>query len=270
MNKGSKRIDNGEINWASLLEESIDNQPRHRPYASKAGYCPSANWYMGNTQGNYIVSGSMKLYQGIGVGVESEIVNAAKRNNILVGTQVKLPTVPSLDVDIGGFIDMIVKENNKLVLYEIKTCTALPRKIKPEHAAQAAAYWLFSGIEDVRVLYVSRKVQDFPDPTPLLCTIKFDPEQHENQLLNVCVTLQTFNSHKPPTRPQYFSKSRDCTFCNFSQKCWSSTDKDFLSNSEMEVVRVKASKLLSAIISKREVLREQTIKNCKEATNVGK
>lgn len=168
MNRGSSHLKKKDTSsfWEGILIESITKGGRARPFASKAGYCPTANWFMGDTKGEYIVGASMKLYQGIGNGVEAELVAGAERSGILLGTQVKMPT-PS-GIDIGGFIDLVaIGPDGSPTLYEIKTCTNIPAKIKPEHAAQAATYWLFSGIDRVEVIYVSRKVQNFPDPTPL-------------------------------------------------------------------------------------------------------
>ena len=80
-------------------------------------------------------------------------------------------------VDIGGFIDLIASAPMAhSTPFEIKTCTNLPTKIKPEHAAQAATYWLFFRHGSVEVIYVSRKVQNFPT-LPLIKAFQFDPTE---------------------------------------------------------------------------------------------
>lgn len=264
MNIGSGHLKKKETSnfWEAILSESITKGGRNRPFASKAGYCPTANWFMGDTKGEYVVGASMKLYQGIGNGVEDELVKGAERAGIMLGTQVKLPTPRG--IDIGGFIDLIaIGGNGSPTLYEIKTCTNLPNKIKPEHAAQAATYWLFSGFDSVEVVYVSRKVQNFPDPTPLIKTFTFDPTEYGNEIHNVFVTLETFNSNKPPQRQPHFSKNRECMFCDFANRCWSMDSSDFLSNRETAEIERRASKAKSKVISERKTFTVRTLENCK-------
>lgn len=264
MNKGSSHIPKKTTStyWEQILQETVRKGDRKRPFASKAGFCPTANWYMGNTSGDFVVGASMKLYQGIGNGVEEELVRGAERFGILLGTQVKLPT--PYGVDLGGFIDMIaIGADSSPTLFEIKTCTNLPNKIKPEHAAQAATYWLFSGMDNVELIYVSRKVQSFPDPTPLIRTFKFDPTEHEFELLNVMRTLETFNLGKPPQRPAAYTKTRECVFCDFSIKCWSSTPEDFLDSKKMNVVERESLAKLRDVKSKRKGFVRKTLENCR-------
>lgn len=264
MEKGSSNIQRRTTSayWETIMQETIHKGDRRRPFASKAGYCPTANWYMGNTSGDFVVGASMKLYQGIGNGVEEELVRGAERAGILLGTQVKLPTPHG--VDLGGFIDMIaLGADGSPTLFEIKTCTNLPNKIKPEHAAQAATYWLFSGMQNVELIYVSRKVQNFPDPTPLIRTFKFDPTEYEFELLNVMRTLETFNLDKPPQRPATYSKTRECVFCDFNIRCWASDVSDFLDNRQMSSVEAKASSELERMKSMRNGFIQKTLMNCR-------
>jgi len=264
MNKGSDHL-NGNKNsssfWDGILQESVEKSKRSRPYASKAGYCSTANWFMGNVSGYFLATASMKLYQGIGNGVEAELVKGAERSGILLGTQVKLPTPQG--VDLGGFIDMIIVLNNYPTLIEVKTCTNIPSKIKPEHAAQAAAYWIFSGLDNVEVLYVSRKVQNFPDPSPLIKSFKFDPSEHVSEINNVFQTLNSYNSQKPPQRPTHFQKNRDCLYCDFSNQCWSAELDFFMNNQEMSKLQIDSSNKKDAILSKRSEFVVKTLQNCR-------
>ena len=264
MNRGSGhlKLKDTSAYWEGILTESITKGGRRRPFASKAGYCPTANWFMGDSKGEFVVGASMKLYQGIGNGVEAEIVAAAERKGIMLGTQVKLPT--PFGVDIGGFIDLIaIGSDGSPTLYEIKTCTNLPNKIKPEHAAQAATYWLFSGMERVELIYVSRKVQNFPDPTPLIKTFQFDPTEWENEINNVFVTLATFNGAKPPQRPPHFVKNRQCMFCDFANRCWDMGDSDFLTNRQMSEIDMKAEAHKAKVLKERKTYLVKVLENCK-------
>ena len=268
MNRGSGhlKLKDTSAYWEGILTESITKGGRRRPFASKAGYCPTANWFMGDSKGEFVVGASMKLYQGIGNGVEAEIVAAAERKGIMLGTQVKLPT-PS-GVDIGGFIDLIAIGNDgSPTLYEIKTCTNLPNKIKPEHAAQAATYWLFSGMERVELIYVSRKVQNFPDPTPLIKTFQFDPTEWQGEIDNVFKTLATFNGAKPPQRPAHFVKNRQCMFCDFANRCWDMSDSEFLTNRQMSEVDRKAETHKAKILKERKTYLVKVLENCRTSVS---
>ena len=73
MNRGSGhlKLKDTSAYWEGILTESITKGGRRRPFASKAGYCPTANWFMGDSKGEFVVGASMKLYQGIGNGVEA-------------------------------------------------------------------------------------------------------------------------------------------------------------------------------------------------------
>lgn len=261
VNVGSK-LDkkNEETNRLNIyLTEQVTYKPRHRVIASKAGFCPTANWFSGNTTNNGIIAAVTKLYQGIGNGVEEEIVKAYERNNALLGSQVMLPTPEN--VELGGYIDMIALNANGIPsLFEIKTCTAIPSKIKDEHAAQTATYYTFSGM-DAYVIYVSRKVQDYPDPTPLIKVFAFDPDKHEEEIDKVFLSLVTFNSNLPPSRPDGFSENSQCTFCNFKSRCWND-DTRFMSVSMMSSMKNKARKLKEQTFKDRGDFYVRTLKNC--------
>ena len=244
-----------------FLSEQVTYKPRHRVIASKAGFCPTANWFSGNTTNDGIINSVTKLYQGIGNGVEEEIVKAYERNNQLLGTQVMLPTPDN--IELGGFIDLIAKNSNGVPsLFEIKTCTSLPSKIKDEHAAQIATYWTFSGIDDCYLIYVSRRVQDYPDPTPLIKVFTFDASKYEKEIDNVFLSLVTFNSNLPPIRPDGFSQNSQCTFCNFNGRCWNNENTKFMSTSMMSSSLNKASRLKEQTLKNRNNFYIKTLENC--------
>jgi hypothetical protein len=147
-------------------------------------------------------------------------------------------------------------------LFEIKTCTAIPSSIKEEHAAQTATYWTFSGIDNCYIIYVSRKVQNYPDPNPLIKVFSFDPSQHEKEIDRVFLSLVSFNSQLPPTRPEGYSENSQCTFCNFKARCWNDENTRFMTNSMMSNVLNKANKLKEKTLKRREDLYVKTLQNC--------
>lgn len=267
--KSQLKIQDSETERLSrFLNEIIPGKRRKRPIASKAGYCPTANWFSINTDGESFVGGAMKLYQGIGNGVEEEIVKAYERNGALLGTQVLLPLPDG--VDLGGFIDMIaLNGEGEPALYEIKTCTNLPSKIKDEHAAQVAAYWTFSGFKKCYVIYVSRKVQNFPDPTPLIKVFYFDPTEEENQskIDNLFLSLVTSGASLPPLRPATYNEKNECIFCNYKAICWGG-DTEFMLNRDYARFSGDAEKLKKSTISTRNKRVAITLRNCESSCPV--
>ncbi len=267
--KGILKIQDSETERLNrFLNEIIPGKRRKRPIASKAGYCPTANWFAINTEGESFVGGAMKLYQGIGNGVEEEIVKAYERNGALLGTQVLLPLPDG--ADLGGFIDMIaINGEGEPALYEIKTCTNLPSKIKDEHAAQVAAYWTFSGIKKCYVIYVSRKVQNFPDPTPLIKVFYFDPTEEENQTKvdNLFLSLVTSGASLPPPRPVSYREKNECVFCNYKSICWG-TEAEFMLNRDYARFAGDAEKLKNLALSTKNKRVAATLRNCESSCPV--
>jgi len=173
-------------------------------------------------------------------------------------------------VDLGGFIDMIALNSaGEPSLYEIKTCTNIPTKIKPEHAAQVAAYWAFSGFKNCYVIYVSRKVQNFPDPTPLIKVFHFDETEEENQIRieNLFLSLVTSDATYPPQRPVSFREKNECIFCGFSSMCWSDNTK-FMLNRDLSRFSADAEKLMEETLKTRNKRVAITLRNCESSCPV--
>lgn len=249
-----------------FLGEMITGYKRKRPIASKAGFCPTANWFAMNTNADGFISPTMKLYQGIGNGVEAEIVSAYERNSVLLGTQVLLPT--PFGVDLGGFIDMIaLNGQGEPSLYEIKTCSNIPNKIKPEHAAQVAAYWIFSGFERCYVIYVSRKVQNYPDPNPLTKVFSFDPSEYENEINNVFMSLVTGGASLPPSRPSFYRENNECSFCSYKSICWDN-ETNFMLARDYAKFFGDASVLKAKVLKERKTFVSKTLENCLSSVSI--
>ena len=80
----------------------------------------------------------------------------------------------SFGIDVGGFIDAIGYDSQRNVAaYEIKTAGTIPPVPKATHLSQAMTYAILGGIDNVFLVYVGRKVQDFPDPTPLVKVLRW-------------------------------------------------------------------------------------------------
>lgn len=260
MQKALDKTNSETDRLSRYLGEMVRGYKRKRPIASKVGFCPTANWFAMNTEVDSVVTPAMKLYQGIGNGVEAEVVAAYERNGVLLGTQVMLPTPQG--VDLGGFIDMIaLNGQGEPALYEIKTCSTIPSKIKSEHAAQVAAYWLFSGFERCYVIYVSRKVQNYPDPSPLIKVFDFDPTTYEVEISNVFMSLVTSGASLPPSRPPTHRENNECSFCAFKSKCWDSS-ASFMQARDYSRFFNDAQILMEKVLRERKMFLRNTLENC--------
>lgn len=241
-----------------ILTQANKGYKQNRPYASRMAYCYTANWFGMNREQDSVTNGAMKLYQGIGNGVEAEIISAYQRAKLLLGTQVPLPTPNG--IEIGGYIDMVaLNASGKPSVYEIKTCTNIPSEIKAEHAAQVAVYHTFSGL-DCYVIYVSRKVQNFPDPTPLVRVFEFNPLEHKDKISNTFLSLVTQGSSLPPPRPSHFRENNECGFCTWKSFCWN--EANFMQARDFIRFTGDAEKLSEKVLSERKKFKKATLMAC--------
>ncbi len=196
---------------------------RQRPYASGLD-CPRKVWFFANTESVATVNPApMKLYQEIGNAVEDVVVNGFRNNQLLLGSQVKLPNPPkSFGVNVGGYIDMVALDSTgQIAAYEIKTCKTIPNEPKPAHLSQALVYATLGGFDRVHVIYVSRMVQDWPNQEPLVKVFTVDAIGSVLDVAtNIIYSCRTMHSKQSPPRPSHFRKHRECQFCDFQARCW--------------------------------------------------
>ena len=210
------------IKMLTVMEK--DRGLRKRPYASTIAYCPREAWMHANVlQGDKVLPPTLSLYQGIGNGVEERIVDSFEAHGNLLGKQVRMPNPPgTFKIESGGYIDMVaLNGNGKVAAYEIKTASSLPSSPKGRHLAQAMAYGCLGGFDHVYVLYVERKVQNWPNPTPLVKAIELDVQALlPEYMTTIVLTGMAMHSHEAPMRPAHFRQSNECSYRPLVDGCW--------------------------------------------------
>lgn len=258
----------------NMLEIKSYGGKRFRPFAGAVAYCPRENWLQGNIgKEGGVVSPTMSLYQGVGNGVEERIVKGAMEHGVLLGTQVKLPNPPkTFGVDVGGYIDMIGYDSlGRVAAYEIKTTGAMPTSIKPKHLSQAMAYAVLGGLDIVYVIYVGRKVQDFPDPTPLLKVFQVDVAKLLREYATtILLTTSALSSPEAPPRPATFRKSNECQYCDFQSICWRDEGFNTMNARKSAEHVASAEKTVDELLLHRPSFFIQTLENCTPSCPVGK
>lgn len=240
---------------------------RFRPFASAVAYCARQNWFFGNGEGSKVtvVDPALNLYQGIGDGVEARIVQGMAAHGFLLGSQVRLPNPPkSFGIDVGGFIDAIALDSQgRVAAYEVKTAASIPPSPKLTHLSQAMTYAALGGVDNVNIVYVGRKVQDFPDPTPLVKVFRIDV----NELLLEYMTTIVMSCHalsngEAPQRPATFRKSMECQYCDFKERCWGELDVKTMPSSEYAERYAEAEKTAAELLAWRPHFYSQLLENC--------
>ncbi len=248
---------------------------RFRPFAGSVSYCARQNWFFGNGEGSTVtvVDPALNLYQGIGEGVEARIVQGMAAHGFLLGAQVKLPNPPkNFGIDVGGFIDAIALDSaGNVAAYEIKTAGTIPPSPKANHLSQAMTYAILGGIDNVFIVYVGRKVQDFPDPTPLVKAFRIDVNE---LLLEYATTLvmscHSLPSKEAPQRPATFRKSIECQYCDFQQKCWNEIDVKTMAASQYVERYAEAEKTATELLGWRPYFFSQLLESCSPSVPHGK
>ena len=250
----------------NLNEMVAAKSKRYRPYASGLD-CPRKVWFYANTDSGPTVNpATMKLYQEVGNTFEEVIVNGFRNNEKLLGAQVKLPNPPKrYGVNVGGYIDMVALDSTgQIAAYEIKTCKTLPSEPKPSHLSQALVYATLGGFDRVHIVYVSRMVQDWPNPDPLIKVFTINTaDTIEDVAANILYSCNLMNGAEAPPRPSHFRKHRECQFCDFTTRCWDGDDVPTLAPDLAHEARAAADKIAPEIIKMRKHFYLESLSNAK-------
>lgn len=248
-----------------MLTSSVQKPKRYRPYAADVGFCATKNWLFANTEQELSVTApTLKIYQGIGNGVEEVITEGFLAHGDLLSTQVKLPNpAKTYGINVGGYIDMIgIDRLGRIAAYEIKTCSSIPDKPKANHLAQAMTYACLGGLDVVYIVYVSRQVQAFPDPTPLVRVFELDVKEMLLEYMTMIVlSCNSLANEKAPLRPVHFRKSNECNYCPFTQRCWNQIGFEFQDPQDSVVDFAAAEKIALELIDQRSYFFQTTLSN---------
>lgn len=257
--------DSETSNVITMLTSRGNSNKRVRPYAADAGFCPTKNWIIINTdQEAAIVPAHLKLYQGIGNGIEEVVVEGFNTHGNLLSTQIKLPNPPkSFGVDVGGYIDMIAFDRfGRTAAYEIKSTGSMPHEPKSNHLAQAMTYACLGGLDVVYIVYVGRQVQAYPDMAPLVRVFELDVQELlHSYMTTIVLSCHSLRNQTAPLRPAHFRKSSECNFCPVAQQCWNEIGFEFQTAQESVENFAEAEKTATELIGMRESFFRATLSN---------
>lgn len=196
--------------------------PLHRRnlHGGDGAYCARKNSAMLNMPDDQMVemSAASAFYFSIGSAVHETIQKALTKTGMLIASEFR---INSIGINIGGYVDAIVRIDDKPRILEIKTCGGLPAKPKPEHVFQAMTYALITGIPDPILFYVSRSVASWDGK---LITKQFELESTKAAYIQVATGLYRSLYYAEAKRladiPVHIESARECGFCPFVNTCW--------------------------------------------------
>lgn len=158
-----------------------------------------------------------EFYTSIGNAVHKAVCRILRSEGVLLNQELR---IENDWLDFGGYIDAIVKIDDSIQIIEIKTCGKLPTSPYNEHQFQVATYGLLTGIEDTRILYVSRNVMSYPARTLEIAEFRVPASLQKDALNNMAITKAFWDLKLIPPIPTNIKSSRQCNFCPFKAFCW--------------------------------------------------
>lgn len=251
-----------ETNFKSLHKDTETFEPRPRPSIS-ASLCPrQIAFRMSVDTHETDRPKSLPYYAAIGNALEYVALEQYREKQQLIISQWKIPEeLTKLGLDMGGVIDAIIEVDEKIIMIDIKTVgtveaapflmlnhedmqsltkgssieihasdsrikeTAI-KGSKDSHLSQMQLYAAITGIPDVYLQIMSRKVQDrfnVHDSSP---TVKFErvPTEATQLEKRVAVALYGIRCKELGLIPDVLLgiKKSQCSdaFCNFQNYCW--------------------------------------------------
>lgn len=211
------------------LEESIIRgltthdpvfRDRSRLHAGDVAWCPRrAVLYHYVSPADYTDGDAPgKFYMSIGNAIHGVVTTAMFAQQLLLFKEYK---IPEMGLGLGGKIDAIVLLDDKIRIVEIKSCgSQLPKKVKPEHRAQASVYSVVTGIPAL-VLYVSRSVADWSGRVQMVvldCNLSDEDLKHS--LMSVILASLYSKAKVLPRIPAHITSEDQCKYCPFAEGCW--------------------------------------------------
>ena len=191
-------------------------------FASDAGFCHRKATMMRNAPDDMTetVDASGTLYMAIGSAIHTTLVQSLKRTGKLMGAEIR---IQDAELELSGYIDLVVRTDDGPMLVEVKTCGVLPSRPKDWHYEQAMVYSLITGVPAVTLLYVSRNVASY-DGHLLMQPIVLDPAHSDYVLIAQRLAAARYYSKlgKLGPIPDHIRSERSCGFCPFRSICWGS------------------------------------------------
>lgn len=193
---------------------------RKRIYAKSAGLCyrQATHPLVINPETMTTFGPAGTLYANMGTAVHDVVEKAFEKSGNLVYAE---SYAPDVGLNIGGYIDAIVRLNGKERIIEVKTCGNLPSKPKRDHAAQALTYVVLSGIRNPILFYLSRSVADY---TGKLITAELEVVHTDDDLRRTAIQMAAAHYSSSlgvlPPKPMHLRVKSHCGFCPLIRNCW--------------------------------------------------
>lgn len=206
---------------------------KDKPHGADVGMCPrKVTLHTAvDKKLSFPIDPSGSLYMAIGTAVHEVVSRAYERVGILLASEIRLEMDeigPTHAKPLSAYIDLVIRDvDGNEIIGDVKTCGALPSKIKDWHRAQLIAYMVMSGIRVGFIQYVSRNVMNFRGELQHKI-LRLEPD--DSEFLDVAELMSL--SHYAIQRkriapiPNHIRDSRDCGFCPFSPHCWDGAKLD--------------------------------------------
>lgn len=273
-----------EANFKNLHSGDENFSPRERPSVSSS-LCPrQIGLTLAADAHSTEKPKSLQYYAAIGNALEAVALRQYRDAGQLILSQWRIPKeITDLGMNLGGVIDAIVEIDGNIILIDIKTVgtvEAAPflmlnhedmnhlsngRSIEVEsedpriketaikgskegHLAQLQLYAAMTGLDDVYLQIMSRKVQDRFSTSDSSPTVKFEKVSTATAQLEkrVAVVLYGIRCKELGFLPDVLLniKRSHCSdaFCNFQNFCWKGNEDNI--NPNLQPISVETSKEL--------------------------
>jgi len=213
-----------EYNYFLNLFNIKKNREPKRLQGRYAGFCPRLNYFLSKESTVEHDSLSSTLFKEIGNTVERVLIDGLMNNNKLLASNFKLDDFNNEDLNIGGIIDFIYKDNeHQITIGECKTIKDLESfKTNKQYIAQALLYSAITGIDKVNLFLVSRKViEKFEQPIAMeIIPLNTSYDSLLEIMINVFFSQECIRNNYLPARFSEFRKTIECKHCPFIEQCY--------------------------------------------------
>lgn len=224
--------------FASMLDEAYKNTKRADGEMTKKSFSPSSLGYGHGTCPRYwymAFSGAMFIDENDAVAVANmaQGTQAHERLQKLIATMPEFVSEEEEIVNeyppIRGFIDLVMRYENDLVIGEIKTAKQevwdtrqAEMKPSPNHLLQILTYMKLKDAKEGFVLYENKNTQEV-----LLIPVSMN-EKNKQIIDELFIWMQevwdNFQDGDLPMRPDGATKSKmPCTYCPIKKECYAKT-----------------------------------------------
>lgn len=162
------------------------------------------------------------LYFSIGNAIHETVQKIlAQKEDLLLSSEVSVyddRIGPPLLMPLHGYIDNVIQMKKSIKLVEVKSCGQLPSYPKFWHKRQLNTYMLMTGVTSGFLIYVTRRVGSFGNPSIKIFEIS---NGYEDAALQAATATVYANAQFLPPIPDDLAKASDCGFCPFKKFCWS-------------------------------------------------